>query len=305
MSIIANHIRRLSKKAGAITVRLVGGMLLLLAAGIAPAGAQNLNWEGQTGVFVTPLAYVAPSGQRGIGKPAVSYHFLNAGEVLGNFHQASVTVGLFGRTEFGYTRSINQLGTTPSLSGLWSGSFNIVHGKLSLLPENVQNQHWVPALSVGFVARTQVHHVGGALTDRSKRNADFYLVATKTVSQIKKLPIVLNLGYKATNASVFGLAGNAPAYRGRLFGAVAFVLNGPKGSKLILGSEFAQQPREVEDLPGAIVPTTITYAARIIPFPEQARFNVDLGVAQAAGKIMPGVDLNVRHQFALGISYGF
>jgi hypothetical protein len=115
--------------------------------------------------------------------------------------------------------------------------------------------------------------------------------------------MVLNLGYKATNASVFGLAGNAPAYQGRLFGAAAFVLKGPAKSTLIFGSEFAQQPREVRNLPGAIVATTITYAARIVPRPE-AKFNIDFGVAQAAGKILPGVDLKARHQFALGISYG-
>jgi len=112
-------------------------------------------------------------------------------------------------------------------------------------------------------------------------------VATKTVTQIKPLPLVLNLGYKATNASVFGLAGNAPAYKGRLFGAAAFVVKGPAKSQLIFGSEFAQQPREVQNLPGAIVPTTITYAARIVPLPERAKFNIDFGVAQAAGWILP------------------
>jgi hypothetical protein len=52
------------------------------------------------------------------------------------------------------------------------------------------------------------------------------------------------------------------------------------------------------------VPTTITYAARLVPS-EKSKFNVDFGVAQAAGKILPGVDLSARHQFALGVSYGF
>jgi len=82
------------------------------------------------------------------------------------------------------------------------------------------------------------------------------------------------------------------------------VFKGPSGSQIILGSEFAQEPREVKNLPGAIVPTTITYAARIVPSPKHAKLNVDFGVAQAAGWILPGVNLNARHQFALGISYG-
>jgi hypothetical protein len=52
------------------------------------------------------------------------------------------------------------------------------------------------------------------------------------------------------------------------------------------------------------VPTTITYAARVVPLPERSKFNIDFGVAQAAGWILPGVNLQARHQFALGISYG-
>ena len=41
---------------------------------IAPAGhAQNLNWEGQTGAFVTPFAYTSPSPAGGFGLPAVEF----------------------------------------------------------------------------------------------------------------------------------------------------------------------------------------------------------------------------------------
>jgi hypothetical protein len=281
-------------------------ILLLGFAGLGVSAAQSLNWEGQTGVFVTPLAYTAASPNNNVGKPVVAYHYLDAGGVLGGFHTASVTEGLFGRAEFGYTRTFHQPGDNSSLSPLWDGGFNIVHGKVNVVPENAGRNKWLPAISAGFVARTQDHHVSGVLASPSRdyNNADFYAVATKTVTQIKPLPLVLNLGYKATNASVFGLAGNAPGYKGRLFGAAAVVVKGPAKSQLIFGSEFAQQPREVQNLPGAIVPTTITYAARIVPLPERSKFNVDFGVAQAAGWILPGVNLQARHQFALGISYG-
>ena len=278
-----------------------GAAWLLSFAGSALA--QSLNWEGQTGVFVTPLAYTAASPDTGAGKPVVAYHFLNAGDVLGNFHTTSVTEGFFGRVEVGYTRVFHQEGSTPGLSNLWQGGFNIVHGKVNVLHENTAKKKWVPAISAGFVARTQVRNVAGVLANRDNNNADFYVTATKTVTQVKGLPLVVNLGYKVTNASVFGLAGNAPAYKGRLFGAAAFVVKGPAKSQLVFGSEFAQQPRDVKDLPGAIVPTTLTYAARIVPSTEH-KFNIDFGIAQAAGKILPGVDLHVRHQFALGVSYG-
>jgi hypothetical protein len=280
----------------------------LLLAGLLSAGAaaaQSLNWDGQTGVFITPLAYTAASPGNGFGRPIVAYHFLNAGSVLGNFHTASVTIGLAGRAEFGYTRNFHQEGSTAGLSPLWDSGFNLVHGKVNVVKENAGKQAWLPAFSAGFVARTQDRNVGGLLATphKSYSNADFYLVASKTITQTKVLPIVLNLGYKATNASVYGLAGNAPAYKGRLFGAAAFVVKGPAKSSIILGSEFSQEPREVQNLPGAIVPTTITYAVRVVPS-EKRKFNIDFGVAQAAGQIAPGVNLNARHQFALGISYG-
>ena len=66
------------------------------------AQAQNIGWEGGTGVFVTPLAYTAASPSNGLGRPLVGYHFLNGGEVLGDFYNISATVGAFKRLEFGY-----------------------------------------------------------------------------------------------------------------------------------------------------------------------------------------------------------
>jgi hypothetical protein len=298
-----HHPQRFTSRALTVIQYLAIGLLLTMAADVRPVLGQSLNWEGQTGVFVTPLAYTAASSKDGLGRPIVAFHFLNAGKVLGNFYTASVTVGALGHTEFGYTRDFHSQGSTAGLSNLWGNGFNSFHGKVNFLPENLAKQKWVPAISAGFVARTQVYNVGGWIEGKRSDNADFYVVASKTITQTKKVPIVLNAGYKATNASVLGLAGNAPAYRGRAFGAVAFVFKGPAKSSIILGSELLQEPRDVKDLPGAIVPTTITYAARIVPLAEK-KFNIDFGVAQAAGQIMPGVNLYARHQFALGISYG-
>lgn len=275
------------------------------------ASAQSLNWEGQTGVFVTPLAYAVPSTEGGFGKPVVAYHYLDAGGVLGGFHQVSVTIGAFTRVEFGYTRNLHQDGSTAELSNLWGNGFNTFHGKVNVLREG---QSWLPALSVGFVARSQVHNVGGVLQNKDTTNEDFYVVATKTAMGIRKLPLVFNFGFKVTNASLLGLVGNAPSYQGRLFGAAAFALRGPGRSTILLGSEVLQEPRRVQDLPGIVVPTTITYAVRIVPsgaLPlhswgvESPRLTLDLGIAQAAGKVAPGINLQARHQFALGVSYGF
>lgn len=82
----------------------------------------------------------------------------------------------------------------------------------------------------------------------------------------------------------------------------------------MLGSEALQEPRHVQSLPGVVIPTTLTYAVRIVPggsLPlrgwqtEFPKLTIDLGVTQAAGNVAPGLNLQAWHQFALGVSYGF
>jgi len=271
----------------------------------SPAGhGQNLNWEGQTGAFVTPFAYTSSSPGRGFGLPAASFHYLDGGNVLGGFYEVSGTVGFLKRFEAGYTRALNSDGSVPGLSPLFNGGFNIFHGKANLLGENAGKHNYIPAISVGFVARTNVRRVGGVLDGKHTHNEDFYVVGTKTIPYFRVLPIVASFGFKATNASVLGIAGNAPNWQGRLFGAVGFVVPGPVGSKVVFGSEVLQEPRHIEGLPGANLPTTLTYFSRVVPS-EKLPLNVDFGVAQVANQIMPGVKLHARSQFALGASYRF
>jgi hypothetical protein len=197
-------------------VSRTAALLLTGLLGTGAAAAQSLNWDGQTGVFITPLAYTAASPASGFGLPIVAYHFLNAGSVLGNFHTISITEGVGGRVEFGYTRDEHQEGSTAGLSPLWGSGFNIVHAKVNVVKENAGKQSWLPAISAGFVARTEDRNVSGLLAapNKSYSNADFYAVASKTITQTKPVPIVLNLGYKATNASVYGLAGHYSGYIG-------------------------------------------------------------------------------------------
>lgn len=286
-----------------VHMMLIGAAVFLFALPLN-AHAQGLNWEGQTGAFVTPFAYTVSSPSNSIGKPELSFHYMNTGPIIGHSLQTSVTVGAFKRIEFGYTRAFNAGGNNKAFSALFDSGFNVFHAKVNVIPENVKKANWVPAISVGGVVRSQVQHVGGVLGNKDTTNGDVYVAVTKTVTQIKGLPFLINAGYKATNGSLFGIAGNAPAWKGRAFGAVAFVVPGPAKSTLILGSEFAQQPRDIEGLPGAVMPTSLTYFVRILPNKE-VPMAIDFGVAQAAGKILPGVDLKARAQFAMGLSYRF
>lgn len=287
-----------------VMTAILGGLFMTCA-----AKAQDLGLEGPTGVFVTPLAYVLKSPSNNIGLPAVGYHFLDAGSVIGYFSKISVTDGAFDRIEFGYTRDVHQDPGNLALSSLWHSGFNIAHAKVNVIKENAGNHNWLPAISVGFLARTQVKNVGGAINGKDTHNEDVYIVATKTITQTKGMPILLSGGFRGTNSELFGMAGNATRFQGRAFGAAALVFNGPAKSSITFASEVSQQPQHPEHLAAASIPTTFTYAVRVVPVNggegRFSKFNVDFGIAQIANHILPGVDLKARHQVAMGISYGF
>jgi hypothetical protein len=272
--------------------------------------AQALGWEGETGVFVTPLAYTASaSGQK--LHPVVAYHYLNAGPVVGQFHEASIEVGIGKRLELGYTHEYHAFGSDPNLSYLWQNGFEIFNGKLNLLPENRAQKPWVPAISIGVIARANVRNAGNFMAEQNpatmhgKTDDDVYVVASKTVTQaFRKVPVILNAGVRGTNAELWGMSGNASDWQARGFAAIAFVFAGPRNSSMIVGSEMAQQPHHPEGFPALNIPTTLTYCVRIVPSPRH-KLNIDFGVAQIAGQVAPAVNLQARHQFGAQITYGF
>jgi hypothetical protein len=272
---------------------------------MVPAFAQNLNWDGQTGGVITPFAYVTNSPTNGLGAPTIAYHGINGGGVLGFQNQVSIDFGAFKRVEFGYSRTVVSEGNN-ALSGMFNQDFNTFQAKVNLLPENSYKTQ-LPAISAGFVAHARVEHVADYANNTKSNVGDVYLVATKTITNVKPLPIVLSGGVKATNDVLFGIGGAAKDWSARGFGTAAFVVKTPFKSKAIFGAEVSQQPSTLKSTPafdatGISVPTTLNYFARILPMPEKP-INIDLAVGQYAGNVAPGIDLKARAQFAFGISY--
>jgi hypothetical protein len=114
-------------------------LLALLFLSCSSLWAQNLGWEGETGVFVTPLAYTA--GVEGkVAEPVFGFHFFDAGPVIGQFHQASITVGLGSRFEMGYTGDMHAQSGKADLSPLWDSGFDTFHGKAQIIKEKLQRQ---------------------------------------------------------------------------------------------------------------------------------------------------------------------
>ncbi|HEY1208726.1 MAG TPA: hypothetical protein VGE85_05115 [Terracidiphilus sp.] len=291
-------------------------LLFVLALASHTAQAQSLGYEGPTGIFVTPLASTAASPAKGFGKPVVGYHFLAAGNVVGDYSTVSVTEGFAKRFEFGITEEIHAGSNQLPIDGVvvqpeykLSQDFSILHGKATVLTSKA-----LGSIAVGGIYRFHDNNVyngapegtsSGAIFHQGTRNGDIYLVGTRVFTGIKKVPILFNAGLRGTDASVWGLGGNAPGFSARGFGALAFIFTLPNKSTLILGSEAAQQPQRVKlGLgQGLDIPTTVVYAARFIPSPKH-KLNIDVGVLHASDGLQNPV-LNTKDRAAFGLSYAF
>lgn len=328
---------------------------MLLASNVQ---AQHLTLEGQTGGFLTPTAYVVYSAKgQFFSHPAVGVHFINASKVIGNIETVSVTEGFANRFEVGYSRSIHQLGnsvTTPgSFSNLWNfNGMNIYHGKVVLIKDG-QFGPVMPGIAVGGLVRTNDKFVSGAAVPlaieaydqiclltpgctplpvpavKGYTNEDVYVAVTKTWAK-PPVPFLLNIGWKATNASIFGIGGQSNRFGGRLFGGLGIPLPLGHGIVAVPSAGFTQEPRTVKNLgptpPFGIpliagkadLPTTIDYAVRVTQR-EHPHFSFDIGIGQVANNIgavpilgptgkvvgtLP-VNLQARKVLGMGLSYRY
>jgi hypothetical protein len=282
-----------------------------------PIRAQQLTLEGQTGGFITPTAYVVES-EKGhfFSHPAVGFHFIDVSSVIGNVETLNFTESFAGRAEMGYTRSIHQLGNESSgldLSNLWNYSgMNVFHGKVVGLKDG-QFGPWTPGIAIGGVVRTNDHFVSGAAnkiltgSDKSYTNGDVYIAATKTWAK-PPVPFLLNLGWKATNGTIFGIGGQSTRFGGRFFGGLGIPLPLGHGIVAVPAMGFTQQPKTAVNLNTLLnaalykcelaglcnpanypvmtahLPTTLDYAVRITQR-NKPHFAFDIGVGQVAGNI--------------------
>ncbi len=293
-------------------------------------GAQNLTLEGQTGGFITPTAYVVYTAKdKFFSHPAVGYHFVNASKVIGDIHTFSIEEGFANRAEVGYTRSVHIEGDSALFSSLWHYSgMNIFNGKVVALKDG-QFKGWMPGIGAGFVVRTNDRFVSGALdqaltgTLKSYTNGDVYVAVTKTWLK-PPVPFLVNLGWKATNASIYGLGGQATRFGGRLFGGLGIPIPGPFHTAIVPAAGFTEEPPTSKNLsailypPGsrAHLPTTLDYAVRVTQR-DNPHFAFDIGIGQVAGNIgttavptgvanppfvLVPVNLQARSVFGMGLS---
>jgi hypothetical protein len=255
--------------------------LTALAALQTRAGAQSLNFEGQTGGVVTPFATVADSPSGAIGRPLVSFHLADSlvetGDVAGPRYQIAVAIGLAGRAEVGYTRSAVNASTLNGFGNPFDRGFSTLHGKLRFVDDSAS----MPAVAAGALFRWQGSDLQGG---EPMRNADVCIVATKSFPAGESVTILVSGGAGMTNTSLLGIAGDASGWNARAFGAVAAGI----GRRVTAGAEFLQQPGELELLPDVQVPATVTGFGRITVVPD--RVSVVVALVRLVGLVLPDVN---------------
>jgi hypothetical protein len=257
----------------------------------------------------------------------------------------------------GSTSAATSVSVTPDFSQLWNASgMNVFHGKVVAINDG-EFGPWTPGVAVGGVVRAGDKFVTGEAgvvavqlydqycletslcapvavpSAKSYTNGDIYIAVTKTWAK-KPVPFLANLGWKATNATIFGIGGQSTRFGGRLFGGLGIPLPITHGIVAVPSAGFTQEPRTSKGLgpnpPNGIplvggkadLPTTLDYAVRVTQR-EHPHFAFDIGIGQVAGNIgsipsptyLPSppyppvvyvpVNLQARHVVGMGISYRY
>jgi hypothetical protein len=277
------------------------GVLVL----VPRANAQSLTMDGESGIFLQPLADVVPSPQHKFGGPTVSFHAVDAGPVAGNYINIGVEEGFGNWLEFGYTRSNHTDGGDPTISPLFNFSgMNIFNVKAKVLPANYHGHKYLPAISVGGVLRTNDPFVVQAVKHKNATNGDVYLVGTKLFMIGKKFGFVGSAGVRGTNAQKYGYGGNTLNWQARAFGGVAFPI--PIKNVLVLTPAFEidQEPSRIKYVPTARLPTDLIYALRISRFPD-SKWSIDIGTGHLGANIGPGLNIKANNALAIAANYRF
>jgi hypothetical protein len=279
---------------------------LLAALVLLPrANAQSLTMDGESGIFLQPLADVVPSPQHKFGGPTVSFHAVDAGPVAGNYINIGVEEGFGNWLEFGYTRSNHTDGGDPTISPLFNFSgMNIFNVKAKVLPANYHGYKYLPAISVGGVLRTNDPFVVQAVKHKNATNGDVYLVGTKLFMIGKKFGFVGSAGVRGTNAQKYGYGGNTVDWEARAFGGVAFPI--PIKNVLVITPAFEidQEPSRIKYVPTARLPTDLIYALRISRFPD-SKWSIDIGTGHLGANIGPGLNIKANNALAIAANYRF
>ena len=269
------------------------------------ADAQSLTMDGESGIFLQPVAEVVPSPHNRFAGPTFGLHAVDAGSVAGVYINLGVEEGYGNWLEFGFTRAQHTNGGDPAISPLFNFTgMNIFNFKAKLVSANSHGQKYLPAISVGGVLRTNDPYVVQVVKHQNATNGDVYLVGTKLVVLGKKFAFSANAGVRGTNAEKYGYGGNTVDWEARAFGSLAFPIPIKRLVVIAPAFEVDQEPRRINYIPVASLPTDLIYAIRLARLPD-SKWSFDIGTGHLGANIAPGINIKVNQAVAFAANFRF
>ncbi len=240
---------------GAVSVFLIS--LCVIAWGDPPLPTHQV--EGNSGVFITPVAYLAnPAGPNDIlGLPSVAVSYADIGQK--DFQAVTVTENLWGRIELGYAAERMGLGEWPDLvkqaTGYRVDHDAVLHNfntRAMILPEGAFGNSWVPAVTVGAHLKyqqdfddinRQLSGTCDALGADHDTGVEFTAMATKTLSGVLPMPLIASAGLRNGDAVHTGFLGFAGERRTTVEGSLIYFLT----EKLLIATEYRQKPDLIDE----------------------------------------------------------
>jgi hypothetical protein len=238
------------------------GFVLLLILGIfLPAMSESQapplpfhTVEGNSGVFITPTAYLAnpPEEGRMFGKPSFSTSaaFLRDKD----FQSFAITENIWGKFEIGYALERIGLGDWPDdvkkivptfdVSEVFLHNLNL---RYMFMPEGGLDCEWMPAITFGTHFKwtdgfNKVDEQLSGLCDTigcdHHWGTEFTLVASKTVTNLLPNPMIITAGLRNGDAVHTGLLGFAGERATTFEGSIIYFLT----EKLLFAAEYRQKP---------------------------------------------------------------
>ena len=235
-------------------VSMASAIVVLLGAGLyAGPPLPTHQVEGNSGVFITPVAYLANPAEPNevFGLPSISGTYAYIGEK--DFEAFVVTENLWGKVEFGYALERIGLGDWPddvrTATGMHVDNHALMHNfnaRLMVIEEAGPDRGWMPAVTLGAHFKWNQSHddineqLAGTcdmLGADHDSGVEFTAVATKTIANVLPRPLILSVGLRNGDGIHTGLLGFAGERRMTFEGSLIYFLS----DKLLIASEYRQK----------------------------------------------------------------
>jgi hypothetical protein len=241
-----------------IVLEVSAVLAVLCAAAYAGPPLPTHQVEGNSGVFITPVAYLANPAEPNhiFGLPSVSGTYAHLEHK--DFESFVVTENLWGRVELGYALERVGLGDWPdevfAATGLRVQDDAYLHNfnaRLMVIKEGSFGHAWVPAVTLGAHLKWQQDlddidgQLGGTCTllgADHDTGVEFTVMATKMIKDILPKPLIVSAGLRNGDAIQTGLLGFAGERQFSFEGSILYFLT----DKLLIATEYRNKPDLME-----------------------------------------------------------